>query len=106
MLRHVVVFSWKSETTPEKIREIEEKFCSLPALIPEIKDFEWGTDISVQGFDREYTHCFIVTVESEADRDTYGAHPDHQDFIALSRPHVEKLLVLDYFSRGADGSAL
>jgi len=106
MLRHVVLFSWKPETPPEKIREIEEAFCALPDKIPEIAGFEWGTDVSVQGFDQGFTHCFVVTLASEADRDTYGPHPDHALFIALSRPHVEKILIVDYFSQDATGPTI
>ena len=87
MLRHVALFNWKPETPPEKIREIEETFCALPAKIPEIAGFEWGTDVSVQGFDQGFTHCFVVSLASEADRDTYLPHPDHATFIALSTPH-------------------
>ena len=101
MLRHVVLFNWKPETPPEKIREIEEAFCALPAKIPEIAGFEWGTDVSIQGFDKGFTHCFVVSVASEADRDAYLPHPDHAEFIALSRPHVEQLLVLDYHATDA-----
>lgn len=106
MLRHVVLFDWKPETPPEKIREIEDAFCSLPEKIPEIVEFEWGTDVSVQGFDRGFTHCFVVTVASEEDRDVYLPHPDHAEFIALSRPHVEQLLVIDYHAHDAAGSLL
>ncbi|HSR15156.1 MAG TPA: Dabb family protein, partial [Gemmatimonadales bacterium] len=73
------------------------------AKIPQIGGFEWGTDVSVGGFDRGYTHCFVVSFESEADRDVYQVHPDHAAFIALSRPNVEKLLVLDYWATGPGG---
>lgn len=103
MLRHVVLFNWKPETPPEKITEIEEAFCALPAKIPEIIGFEWGTDVSIQGFDRGFTHCFVVSLASEADRDVYLPHPDHAAFIALSRPHVEQLLVIDYFAQVITG---
>lgn len=103
MLRHVVLFNWKPETPSEKVREIEEAFCALPSLIPEIIGFEWGTDVSVQGFSKGFTHCFVVTLASEADRDVYLPHPDHADFIALSRPHVEQLLVLDYHAEVVAG---
>lgn len=104
MLRHLVVFKWKPETSPETIREIEEAFCALPGKIPEIAGFEWGTDVSVQGFDQGYTHCFVVSLASEEDRDVYLPHPDHAEFIALSRPHVESLLVIDYHPRDASGA--
>lgn len=105
MLRHVVLFQWKPGTPPDTIAEIESAFAALPATIPEIIEFEWGTDVSIQGFDHGFTHCFIVTVATEADRDRYLPHPDHQAFIALSRPHVEQLLTFDYHARDASGSA-
>ncbi|MFH2073642.1 MAG: Dabb family protein [Actinomycetota bacterium] len=104
MLRHVVLFQWKPETPPETIRQIEETFAALPAKIPQIKGFEWGRDVSVQGFDRGYTHCFVVTLESEADRDAYLPHPDHAAFIALSRPNVDTLLVMDYLPTDVAGA--
>jgi hypothetical protein len=106
MLRHVVLFNWKADTPPEKIREIEETFAALPAKIPQIVGFEWGTDVSVQGFSRGFTHCFVVTVASEEDRDTYLPHPDHAEFIELSRPHVEQILTFDYHARDATGSTI
>ena len=98
MLRHVVMFGWKPETPAEKVREIEDAFGALPAKIPQIAAFEWGTDVSVQGFSRGFTHCFVVSFATEADRDTYQAHPDHQSFLALSRPNVAQLLTFDYFA--------
>jgi len=100
MLRHVVLFRWKPGTPPEKIREIEEAFCALPARIPEIAGFEWGTDVSVQGLSQGFTHCFVVSFASERERDRYAPHPAHTAFIALSRPHAEQLLVLDYHPAG------
>jgi len=103
MLRHVVIFQWKPETPEATIRAIEETFSALPGKIPQIIGYEWGRDISVQGFDRDYTHVFVVTVASEADRDIYLPHPDHMDFIALSRPNVEKILVLDYVPTDVTG---
>jgi hypothetical protein len=98
MLRHVVLFRWKPGTPPEKIKEIEDAFRSLPAKIPQVTGFEWGLDISVQGFSQGFTHCFVVSFASEADRDAYAVHPEHAAFLALNRPHVEGLLVVDYFA--------
>jgi hypothetical protein len=45
-----------------------------------------------------------VTVASEKARDAYLPHPDHAAFIALSRPHVENILVLDYSPRDTTGA--
>ncbi len=105
MLRHVVLFKWKSKTSPEKIEEIEAALSGLPAKIPEIAGFEWGTDVSVQDFDAGFTHCLVVSLASEHDRDVYLPHPAHAEFIALSRPHVEDLIVVDYHPHDTTGAA-
>lgn len=98
MLRHLVLYVWKPETPAERIREIEDAFRALPAKIPQVAGFEWGTDVSVQGFSRGFTHCFVISFASEADRDAYQVNPDHQAYIAFSRPHVEQILTFDYFA--------
>jgi hypothetical protein len=99
VLRHVVLFAFKDSSTPGQIREIERAFRELPGKIDQIHEFEWGTDVSVENLSRGYTHCFLVTFLSEADRDTYLPHPAHQEFVAILEPHLERALVFDYWSR-------
>jgi hypothetical protein len=99
VLRHVVMFRFKQGTGKEILREIERTFSGLPEKMEEIRDFEWGTDVSVEGKAAGFTHCFLVTFASEKDRDVYLPHPAHQEFVSLARPHVEKSLVLDYWAR-------
>jgi hypothetical protein len=99
VLRHVVLFSFTPETTPDQVRAIEEAFASLPAQIPEIIAFEWGVDVSVENAARGYTHCFLVTFRNEAGRAIYLPHPAHQRFVELVGPHLAQVLVLDYWSQ-------
>jgi hypothetical protein len=99
VLRHVVLFAFKGSSTPRQIRELERAFGELPGKIAEVREFEWGTDVSVENLSRGYTHCFLVTFLSEADRDTYLPHPAHQEFVAILEPHLERALVFDYWSR-------
>lgn len=99
VLRHVVLFGFTPATTPDQVRAIEEAFAALPAQIPEIIDFEWGTDVSVENAARGYTHCFLVTFRDEAGRATYLPHLAHQRFVELVGPHIAQVLVLDYWSR-------
>lgn len=100
MLRHVVLFSFKAETPPTKIAEIEAAFGGLKAKIDVVQALEWGTNCSPEGKDRGFTHCFFLSFASEADRDAYLPHPDHRAFSALARPHVEQVLVIDYVPAG------
>ena len=98
-LRHIVLFKFKATSEAVDIQKIENAFIALPTKIKEIKDFEWGLNNSPEGLDKGFTHCFLVTFESEADRATYLPHPDHLAFVALLDGHVDDVLVLDYWSK-------
>ena len=59
VLRHVVLFAFKPESSASDLARIEAAFAALPSQIPEIIDFEWGTDVSVEGKTNGFTHCFF-----------------------------------------------
>jgi hypothetical protein len=99
VLRHVVLFSFKPATSAEDQERLALAFAALPSKIAEIIDFEWGSDVSVEGKTEGYTHCFIVTFANEEGRNTYLPHPAHKEFGQLLRGHLEKVLVLDYWAR-------
>lgn len=99
VLRHIVLFKFKDDAPAEEVRRIEQAFAALPAQIPEIKGFEWGTDVGVEGKAQGFTHAFLVTFADEAARDVYLPHPAHRAFGALMRPQLDKVLVLDYWNR-------
>jgi hypothetical protein len=97
LLRHVVLFKFKAEAKPEQIDEIVQEFQKLPKLIPQIQDFECGTDISPEKLSNGYKHCFIVTFANEEDRDTYLRAPAHLSFVAKLKPILDDALVVDYW---------
>ena len=99
MLRHVVLFKFKDSSTPEQIKEVEDAFLALPSKIKEIKSLEWGTNNSPEGLNDGFTHCFFVTFDSEEDRAAYLPHPDHKAFGEVLGPHLDKVLVVDYFTK-------
>lgn len=98
LLRHVVLFSWKNDAAPEKIREIEQAFAELPSKIDSIHGFEWGTDISGGARTKGFTHCFVVTFLDEESLAVYAAHPEHKAFLELMKPSMNDVLALDYWS--------
>lgn len=98
VLRHVVLFSFKEEATAENIASVEAAFKALPSKIPQIMDFEWGTNNSPEGLDKGFTHCFFLTFASEEDRAIYLPHPDHKAFGEVLSPHLEDVLVVDYWT--------
>lgn len=99
VLRHVVLFKFKQDATPEQLRAVEQAFQALPKKIDVIRDFEWGTDVSVENLSKGFTHCFFVTFENEQGRETYLPHPEHKKFVDLVKPLLDDVCVVDYWSK-------
>jgi len=99
VLRHVVMFKFKEGTSKDDIRKVQEAFSALPSKIPQISSYEWGTNNSPEGLDKGFTHIFFLTFKSEEDRAAYLPHPDHKAFGDVLGPHLDDVLVLDYWSR-------
>ena len=99
VLRHVVLFKFKDTATPADIRKVENAFAALPSKVEFIYDLEWGTDVSVENLQQGFTHCFFVSFRSEADRAKYLPHPAHKEFGQILGPHLDKVLVIDYWTK-------
>ena len=97
--RHVVLFKFKDTASKEQIQAVEEAFRELPKKVDTIQEFEWGTNVSPEGKDDGLTHCFFVTFASEKDRETYLPHPDHKAFGKVLTPYLDKVLVIDYWTK-------
>lgn len=98
MLRHVVLFKFKDGTSPADVKKVEDAFGKLPSQIREIAAYEWGTNNSPENLNQGFTHCFFVTFKSEQDRGVYLPHPAHQAFVEVLKPHLDKVLVIDYWA--------
>lgn len=98
LLRHVVLFKFKEGTTKSQIKEVEDAFSALPSKIEQIKGYEWGLNNSPEGLEKGFTHAFFLTFESEEDRAIYLPHPDHKAFGAVLTPHLDDVLVIDYWT--------
>ena len=98
VLRHVVLFKFKDTSTPGDIKKVEDAFRALPSKISSIKSLEWGTNNSPEKLNQGFTHCFFVSFASEKDRDDYLPHPAHKEFGTILRPHLDKVLVVDYWA--------
>ncbi|MBO6534166.1 MAG: Dabb family protein [Muricauda sp.] len=98
-LRHVVLFKFNETSSAEEIAQVEAAFDALPSKISEIKAYEKGLNNSPENLNKELTHCFLLTFESEKDRDTYLVHPDHVAFTEIAGPHIADVLVVDYWAK-------
>lgn len=97
LLRHVVMFKFLDTATPEQVKVVEDAFHELPKKIDAIHDYEWGINNSPEGLNKGLTHCFLVTFKSEADRQIYLPHPDHQAFVEVLKPVLDDVAVIDYW---------
>ena len=99
-LKHAVFFKFKEDADPAAIKQVEEAFAALPSKIDSIKSFEWGTNNSPETHDDDFTHCFMVTFDSEEGREKYLPHPDHLQFVEVLKPVLDKVRVLDFWEDG------
>ena len=97
-LQHAVFFKFKDDAAPEAVQGVEDAFAALPSKIDSIKSFEWGKNNSPERHDAGFTHCFMVTFDSEDGRETYLPHPAHHEFVELLKPVLDKVRVLDFWA--------
>jgi hypothetical protein len=98
MLRHVVMFKFKESSSETDVQTVVDAFRTLKASIPEVAAFEYGADNSPEGLAAGFTHCFLISFKSEADRDVYLPHPKHKAFVEVLKPHLDKVQVIDYWA--------
>jgi hypothetical protein len=53
---------------------------------------------SPEHLNQGFTHCFFLTFKSEKDREVYLPHPAHKEFGRVLGPHLDKVLVIDYWT--------
>ncbi len=97
--RHVVLFAFNEDVSPQQIKEIEVAFGKLPKQIDTIIDFEFGTNVSPENLNDGLTHCFFVTFKNKAGLEVYLPHPAHKEFVELVQGKLAKVVVVDYVSK-------
>lgn len=98
-LQHVVAFKFKEDATTAQVESVEKAFAALPGKIKVIQHFEWGTNVSPENLDKGFTHGFILTFKTAADRDAYLVHPDHKAFGSLVGPLLADVFVIDFWAK-------
>lgn len=99
LLRHVVIFKFKDTSSPTDVQKVADTFADLKRQIPQIADFEWGINMSKEKLDQGFTHCFVLSFKSEKDAAEYQEHPAHRNFQKVLGPHMEKVFVVDYWTK-------
>ncbi len=103
-LRHVVCVKFKDGVSKAQSDRIIVAFAALPSKIPQIREFEFGANNSPEGLNKGFTHCFILTFDTEKDRDAYLPHASHQEFVKIIKPVLDEVLVIDYWQETKSSS--
>jgi len=98
-LNHVVLIKFKSSATPEQIKKVEDAFAALKEKVPGVTSLRYGTNVSPEKKNKGYTHAFVLTFNSDKDRDAYLVHPEHKAFGKVLGPVMEDVLVIDFWSQ-------
>ena len=98
-LMHVVSFRFKPSATPAQIDAVVAAFKALRTKIPTIRSFSSGTNVSPEKLNKGFTHAFVLSFGSDADRDAYLVHPDHAAFGKLLTPILDDVFVIDYWTQ-------
>jgi hypothetical protein len=99
LLRHVVLIKFKEGTSSSDITRLEKEFHTMATeKISQVKEYEWGTNVSKENLDHGYTHCFILTFTNEQDCAAYIVHEDHVAFVNILKPHMAEATVIDFWA--------
>jgi AraC-like DNA-binding protein len=96
-LKHVVLFTFKASSSKAAVDSVVKAFNHLYGTVPQVKNMEWGLNMSPEHLDQGFTHCFSLTFSNEKDLADYQLHPAHKAFQTILKPHMDKVFVVDYF---------
>ncbi|PIN23264.1 hypothetical protein CDL12_04030 [Handroanthus impetiginosus] len=95
-VKHILLAKFKEGLSEEQIEDYIKQYANLVNLVPSMKAFRWGKDVSIENLHQGFTHVFESTFESTQGIAEYISHPDHLEYANKLLPQLEKVLVVDY----------
>lgn len=96
MIKHIVLLRFKSVIPRVRLNEHENEFRALRTKMPINFTFEWGTNVSSEGLNMGFSHCFQLGFDDARARDQYLVHPAHVEFSNQIKASLDGVLVFDY----------
>jgi Stress responsive A/B Barrel Domain len=94
MLKHIVFMKLKPEVTGADIAGLKKELGGLPAVIPEIKAFEFGQDILHT--ERSWDFALVSVFDDLEAMKRYQVNPDHQVVLKKVRTMSDRIVVVDF----------
>ncbi len=97
-VHHMVMFSWKADTTAEQAAAIEKALVGLKGKVPGIVSLTYGKQTSVEDAAKKhgFQYGLSVVFANAAARDGYLTHADHVAAVKILLPSLADVAVLDY----------
>ncbi len=94
MLTHIVCWKYNSEATEDQRTEHLTRLRNLPNQIPDIINFNVGTDIL--HLERSYNTGLVAIFADRAALDAYTIHPAHQEVVTIGRAISAHVVSVDF----------
>ena len=94
-MKHIVLCTFRGDLTAAELDGVIGGFAALRSL-DVVKHLEFGENVSPEGLDDGFTHCFQLDFESAVQRDAYLVDPTHLAFVDILKPALQRILVVDY----------
>jgi hypothetical protein len=96
MVRHFGMFQFKDGVTSSEIDDCFTQMKGMVGQIPGLLDMEHGPYESAEGLNDGFTHGFIMTFDTPANRDAYLPHPEHERVRDIVVPRLARVVVFDF----------
>ncbi len=95
MIRHVAMFSWDDEMTPEKEQQFAAELAALAPRLAGLRSFHAGPDAGlVEG---NFDFAVVADFDDAESYLAYRGHPEHQQIIGrFSGPHATSRASVQY----------
>lgn len=94
MIRHVVFFKFKPESSEGERKKVLEEFRALPDKIDVIREFEVGEDVLRSN--RSWDAVLVATFDDLEALETYQRHDDHLSFAMKLQAVRDEIGSVDY----------
>ncbi|MDE1174530.1 MAG: Dabb family protein [Parvibaculaceae bacterium] len=108
-IKHVVLFRYAAEVDDARKEEVIKRFLALKDQarrngVPYIREIETGAQTSGEGMAHGFEQAFVVTFNSEGDRNYYVGTPVVTDLSHVDGAHAAfKKFVEPFLEKGQDG---
>ena len=95
MYRHVILFRWQHDATPEQVAAAHEHLATLTERLPQIRSFSAAPDVGRQDHNADY--ALVADFDDEAGYRAYRDDPYHLDVIdRYMKPILESYVRVQY----------